>query len=78
MVFCKFVLTINKKENTIHFRAKQTYCQRFQPRKAIRTSLNPHMRHTQDFKKPLYSHTSCEILDIPLYAISRLKKELDC
>ena len=55
----------------------KTYCQRFQPKKAIRTSLNPHTRNTLEFKKPLYPHASCEILDIPLFAISRFKAEID-
>ena len=55
----------------------KTYCQRFQPQKAIRTSLNPHMRSLIEFKTPLYNHTSCELLDIPLYALSRLREELD-
>ena len=55
----------------------KTYCQRFQPKKAVRSSLNPYTRNTQDFKKPIYPHRSYEILDIPLYAIARMKEELD-
>ena len=55
----------------------KTYCQRFQPKKAVRTSLNPYTRNTLEFKKPLYPHASCEILDIPLFAISRFKEEID-
>lgn len=55
----------------------KTYCQRFQPKKAVRSSLNPHMRSLIEFKTPLYNHTSCELLDIPLYALSRLREELD-
>ena len=55
----------------------KTYCQRFQPKKAVRSSLNPHMRSLIEFKTPLCNHTSCELLDIPLYALSRLREELD-
>lgn len=55
----------------------KTYCQRFQPRKAIRTSLNPQARNTITFRNPLYNHPTCDLLDIPLFAISRLKEELD-
>ncbi len=52
------------------------YCQRFQPKQAVRTSLNPFCRNEIPFKKPEYNHKSATLLDLPLYALSRLRDEL--
>lgn len=52
-----------------------TYCQRFQPRRAVRTSLRPYSTGELEFKKPQYKHTACLLTELPLYAISCLKAE---
>ena len=53
------------------------YCQRFQPKQAVRTSLKPFCRNEIPFKKPEYNHKSATLLDLPLYALSRLREELE-
>lgn len=52
------------------------YCRRFQPRQAVRTSLRPYACNELVFKEPQFRHTACQLFEIPLFAISRLKDEL--
>lgn len=52
------------------------YCQRFQPRMAVRTSLRPYSTSDLAFKKPQFPYTSCQLTELPLFAISTLKAEL--
>lgn len=49
----------------------RVYCQRFQPKVAVRTSLNPYTKNAMPFKSPQFEHVSCLVVDLPLYALSR-------
>ena len=61
-----------KSGNSIRARSLLVYCQRFQPRHAIRTSLHPYSESLILFKTPLHPHTDCTLTELPLYAISQL------
>ncbi len=52
------------------------YCQRFQPKKAVRASLRPYACNNLAFKEPQFRHTSCKLTELPLFAISLLSEEL--
>ena len=61
-----------KSGKSIRARSQLVYCQRFQPRHAIRTSLHPYSESLIPFKSPLHPHTNCTLTELPLYAISQL------
>ena len=51
-------------------RSLLVYCQRFQPRHAVRTSLRPYSTSKYAFKTPQHSHLATLLTELPLYAIS--------
>lgn len=65
-------------KSAAHTQAKSlmVYCQRFQPKKAVRTSLRPYSTSTLAFKNPQFKHESCLLTELPLFAVSALKAEL--
>jgi predicted AAA+ superfamily ATPase len=56
----------------VRARSLLVYCQRFQPRHAVRTSLRPYSESLIPFKAPLHPYTDCKLTELPLYAISQL------
>ena len=62
----------------INLRAKslKQYCQQHQPSKAVRCSLSPFHRQEVPFLQPKGGATSYELLDLPLYALCRLRQSL--
>ena len=48
------------------------YCQRFQPKHAVRTSLRPYSDQELVFKNPQFKHTACRLTELPLFAVSQM------
>lgn len=48
------------------------YCQRFQPKYAVRTSLRPYSAAEILFKTPQFNHECCMLTELPLFAVSLL------
>ena len=55
----------------------KSYCQRYQPPLALRFSLSPFHRQAVPLLQPKGDAPRYQLMDIPLYAISRLPQLLD-
>ncbi len=62
-----------KSGDNLRARSLLVYCQRFQPRHAIRTSLRSYATGEYAFKGPQHAHTATLLTELPLYALSQLK-----
>lgn len=61
-----------KSGGNLRARSLLVYCQRFQPRHAVRSSLRPYSTSEYVFKTPQHAHLATLLTDLPLYAISQL------
>lgn len=65
-----------KAETNLRAKSLKQYCQQHQPSKAVRCSLSPFHRQEVPFLQPKGGATSYELLDLPLYALCRLRQAL--
>ena len=65
-----------KAETNLQAKSLKSYCQQYQPPKAVRSSLSPFQRQEVPFLKPI-GGAAYELLNIPLYALCRLPQLLD-
>lgn len=61
-----------KSGGNLRARSLLVYCQRFQPRHAIRTSLHPYSTSEYALKEPQHTHNTTTLTELPLYALSQL------
>ena len=68
-----------KAANNVKAKSLKAYCEKYRPPVAVRSSLVKYYRQSIPFSQTEGEKTlrSYELIDIPLYAVCRLKKELE-
>lgn len=61
-----------KAEQNLRAKSLMLFCAKFQVRTAVRTSMHPYERNIV----PLKNGQECELVELPLYALSQLRAEL--